>query len=287
MSSCLVDRRSEHANHERVQQEELDRRKRPAAMPDQQILADQHDGHEQQQGAPSPPETRSGHSDGWHDGTFSLSTFATGIFPSPGGKASMTDWDQRFRAGEYPTDPDPAPLLREYQDDLPTGRALDIATGTGRNAVFLAEAGYDVDALDSSLEGLKIARENARKRGVEDRCNWIQADAFDFDYPPATYDLITIRSFRILDRLPDIKAALAPDGVLYYQMHVRTEDPVDYGPSDHHRVAANELLRAALDLTVLVYREYVTGPPGNRGAYAQLLARNSSGHTQALPHRDD
>ncbi|MFW6384235.1 MAG: class I SAM-dependent methyltransferase [Halodesulfurarchaeum sp.] len=199
----------------------------------------------------------------------------------------MTEWDRRFRSGEYPTDPDPAPLLREYESDLPEGRALDVATGTGRNAVFLAQAGYEVDALDASRVGLEIARENARDRGVDDRCNWIQADAFEYGYPAATYDLITIRSFRILDRLPDIKAALASGGVLYYQMHVRTTNPVDYGPSDHHRVASNELLRAALDLTVLVYREYVTGPPGNRGAYAQLLARNSRGHSQSLPHRED
>jgi SAM-dependent methyltransferase len=198
----------------------------------------------------------------------------------------MTDWDQRFREGEYPTDPEPAPLLRRYTKALPAGRALDVASGTGRNAVFLAETGWEVDALDRSRVGLEIARENARDRGVEDRCNWIQADAFEYEYPAETYDLITIRSFRILDRLPDIKAALATDGVLYYQMHVRTTEPVDYGPSDHHRVAANELLRAALDLTVLSYRESVTGPPGDRGAYAQLVARHSQGPAQSLPHRD-
>ena len=52
----------------------------------------------------------------------------------------MTTWDERFREGEYPRDPDPSPVLRDYVSEFPDGGALDVATGTGRNAVFLAEA---------------------------------------------------------------------------------------------------------------------------------------------------
>ena len=196
----------------------------------------------------------------------------------------MTTWDDRFREGDYPLDPDPAPVLQQYIEAFPDGRALDIATGTGRNAVFLADHGYTVDALDKSREGLKIARENADKRGVSENCSWIHADAFEYAYPEDTYDVITIRSFHILDRLTDIKAALAPDGILYYQTHLRTTEPLDYGPSDRHRVGSNELLRACLDLTILHYREFATGSDDHRGAYAQVIARNSRGHTQPLPH---
>lgn len=196
----------------------------------------------------------------------------------------MTSWDERFRERSYPVDPDPAPVLRQYVEAFPDGRALDIATGTGRNAVFLAEEGYTVDGLDKSREGLKIARENAQKRGVNQRCNWIHADAFEYVYPEGTYDVITIRSFQIMERLADIKAALAPGGVLYYQPHLRTAGPLDYGPPDRNRVSANELLRGCLDLTVLHYRELQDGEAGHRGAHAQLIARNSSGHTQPHPH---
>jgi SAM-dependent methyltransferase len=197
----------------------------------------------------------------------------------------MTSWDERFRKREYPVDPDPDDLLQNAVSTFPEGRALDIATGTGRNAVFLAGEGYEVDALDKSREGLKIARENAEKRDVEHRCNWIEADAFEYEYPEATYDVITIQSFQVMARLSDIKAALAEDGILYYKVHMRTAESLDYGPSNRHRVAANELLRACLDLTVLSYREYTTDDAEHRGAYAQILARNSSGHTQ--PHPED
>lgn len=195
----------------------------------------------------------------------------------------MPSWDERFRKGEYPVDPDPAPVLQQYVETFPDGRALDIATGTGRNAVFLAEQGYTVDALDKSREGLEIARENAEKRGVADNCTWIHADAFEYSYPEGAYDVITIRSFQIIDRLTDIKAALAPGGILYYQPHMRTSEPLDYGPPNRRRVGANELLRACLDLTVLHYREFTTGEEDHRGAYAQVIARKSNGHTQPHP----
>jgi len=198
----------------------------------------------------------------------------------------MQDWDERFRAGEYPQDPDPAPVLERAVDSFPDGRALDIAAGTGRNAVFLAAEGYEVDALDRSREGLRIARENAEKRGVADRCSWIQADALDYDYPAEAYDAITCRSFRIADRLTDVKTALKPGGVLYYEDHLRTSEGVDYGPPDARRMGANELLRACLDLTVLHYREFRSGADGHRGAHAQIIARNSTGNTQPHPHRE-
>lgn len=196
----------------------------------------------------------------------------------------MTNWDERFREGNYPLDPDPSPILQQYVEAFPDGRALDIATGTGRNAVFLAEQGYTVDGLDKSREGLEIARKNAEKRNVGDNCTWIHADAFEYAYPEETYDVITIRAFQIMERLTDIKAALAPDGVLYYQPHLRTAEPLDYGPSDRLRVGTNDLLRACLDLTILHYREFTTGEDDHRGAYAQAIARNSGGHTQSHPH---
>jgi SAM-dependent methyltransferase len=197
----------------------------------------------------------------------------------------MTTWDERFRTDAYPRDPDPSPLLERAVGTFPDGRALDVATGTGRNAVFLAERGYRVDGIDRSREGLAIAAENARDRGVADATGWIQADVSSYEFPAATYDVVTISFYRAVDRLPDIKAALKPGGVLFYEHHLRTTDPTEAGPStDRYRFAANELLNSCLDMTVLHYeagREERSD--GRLGATARIVARNSTGQKQSYP----
>lgn len=193
-------------------------------------------------------------------------------------------WDERFRSGGYSRNPDPPPVLSQYVETFPDGTALDIATGTGRISVFHAVHGYAVDALDQSREGLEIARQNARDRGVASDIDWIQADALSFPYPAAEYAVITIRSFRIIDRLTDVKAALKPGGVLFYQDHLRTGEPMESGPSDdRQRVGTNELLRACLDLTVIHYKEF-TAKDGS-DAYAQIIARKPSGDADPPPAR--
>ncbi|WP_136716955.1 class I SAM-dependent methyltransferase [Halorientalis salina] len=197
----------------------------------------------------------------------------------------MTTWDDRFANGEYPQDPDPSSVLERYVETFPDGRALDIATGTGRNAVFLASEGYRVDAIDQSRAGLEIARENARERGVGDRIEWIQADVPSFGFPSETYDVITISFYRAVDRLPDIKEALRPGGVLFVEHHLRTTDPIESGPStDRYRFAANELLHASLDMTVLYYDERTEERgDGRRSATARVVARNTTGPRQSYP----
>lgn len=197
----------------------------------------------------------------------------------------MTTWDERFREGEYPQEPDPSAVLQRYVETFPDGRALDVATGTGRNAVFLAEQGYRVDALDRSREGLKIARQNAADRGVAGNTDWIRADATEYGYPADTYDVITISFYRAVDRLPDIKEALKADGVLFMQHHLRSTDPIEVGPSgDRYRFPANELLHVCLDLTVLYYDERTeVRPDGRESATAQVIARNAAAPRQSYP----
>jgi SAM-dependent methyltransferase len=194
----------------------------------------------------------------------------------------MTSWDERYRTGDYPTQPEPTPELRRFVDVFPDGRALDVATGSGRNALFLAEQGYDVHAVDSSEEGLAIARENAAERDLD--VEFERADVTEYDFPDGAYDVVTVTYFRTLDALADLKAALAPDGVLFYQHHLRTTEPTDRGPStDRYRFASNELLRGCLDLTVLHYAERTEVRDGRRSASVVLVARNSSGRAQSYP----
>lgn len=165
----------------------------------------------------------------------------------------MTDerahWNERYREREPPTEP--SDLLREWVDDLPGGRALDVATGGGRNAILLAEHDYSVDAIDVSEEGLEIARGRADEWGVSGRIEFVRDDVETHDFSVETYDAIVVSHYYSLNALPDLKEALAPGGVLLYEH--RLHPPGDR--SSRFRFRANELLRACLDLRIVGYEE--------------------------------
>ena len=199
----------------------------------------------------------------------------------------MTDdrerWNEKYSTDEeFELPDDPIPELARRIETLPSGRALDVATGTGRNARFLAAEGYEVDAVDVSDEALDRAASAAADEGIE--VNWIRADIDDFEFEAGAYDVITVSFFAALDRLPDLKEALAPGGVLVYEHHLRSSDEIDIGPSDRYRYPSNHLLHACLDLTILSYEER-TRPDreGRTQAVATLVGRNSTGGVQSYP----
>lgn len=191
-------------------------------------------------------------------------------------------WNERYRDAEFELPQAASPLLERCADWLPEGRALDVATGTGRNALFLAERGYAVDAVDVSDEALTTARDRAAARNVT--VNWIQADLDAYPLPTDAYEVIVVTFFHTLDRLPDLKEALAPGGVLLYEHHLRADPPAERGPStDRYRVRSNDLLRACLDLTILHYAERSRIQDGRRSAVVTIAARNSHGGAQSYP----
>ncbi|MFB6299432.1 MAG: class I SAM-dependent methyltransferase [Halobacteriales archaeon] len=202
----------------------------------------------------------------------------------------MTDereqWNTLYAGGTFDPSTEPSALLTAYIDTLPRGRALDIATGNGRNAVYLAEQGFDVDAIDIADQALARARDLAADRGVS--VNWIQADISSYPFPSATYDVVMASQYYKLDRITDFKGALTPGGYLLFEHHLRSADPVDIGPgTEHYRFGANELLRSCLDLTVLHYEEKSYERDGRTGAKAMLVARKSTGAAQSYPRRKD
>ncbi|MFT4884178.1 MAG: SAM-dependent methyltransferase [Natronomonas sp.] len=180
-------------------------------------------------------------------------------------------WDDRYRDADFELPADPSPVLVEHVGDFPSGRALDVATGTGRNALFLAEGGFAVDAIDVSRVALDEARQRAHERSLS--ANWIQTDFDAHCFPPNRYAVVAVALFDARDRLDDLKDALRPGGVLVYDHHLRTPGPYDHGPSDRYRFAPGELRAACEDMTILHYAER----PGERAdgerATVELVAR--------------
>jgi 2-polyprenyl-3-methyl-5-hydroxy-6-metoxy-1,4-benzoquinol methylase len=101
----------------------------------------------------------------------------------------VADWNERYSRGEHIIK-EPLPLLLKVVDGLKPGRALDLACGPGRHAIFLADRGWQVTAVDASHVGIELAKTVARTRGVE--VDWRVADLErgEFEIEAEAYDLI-------------------------------------------------------------------------------------------------
>jgi SAM-dependent methyltransferase len=96
-------------------------------------------------------------------------------------------WNERYRASELVWSAGPNQFVERELADLPTGRAVDLAAGEGRNAIWLARQGWQVTAVDFAQVALDKGRELAGDLPVE----WVCADATRWT-GPATYDLCVI-----------------------------------------------------------------------------------------------
>lgn len=95
-------------------------------------------------------------------------------------------WDERYQSEDFVYGTEPNDFLRSQIDHLPAGRILCLAEGEGRNAVFLAQRGFTVTAVDQSAVGLAKAERLAAQRGV--RIETVVADLTDFHIDPEAWD---------------------------------------------------------------------------------------------------
>ena len=193
-------------------------------------------------------------------------------------EADLRKWNERYRAGAYSDRRHPTALLARFAGQLRGGRALDVACGAGRNALFLAEAGFEVDAIDISEAGLERLRAEASAADLE--INAISAD-LEHGIPDtltltSDYDLIVMVRYVNLPLVVSLAARLGPTGILISEQHLRTNEDVIGPRNPAYRLAPNELLDTVPDLRVHYYREgIVTDPDGRRAALAQLVASNA------------
>jgi len=154
---------------------------------------------------------------------------------------------------------------------LTRGRALDVASGIGRNALYLAKLGFEVDAIDISTAALDRLSDTAKSQGVNVTC--IQADLDAADLPADSYDLIVMVRYTNAELIARLLPKLTSSGFFLCEEHLATEREV-IGPSNPaFRMAANELLHLAGNLRVLFYKEgVVEDPDGRLAALAQIVA---------------
>jgi len=132
------------------------------------------------------------------------------------------DWNRRYAAAELDWSAGPNRLFAAEVADLPAGRALDLACGRGRNAIWLAEQGWDVTAVDYAEVALEKARAIAARRGVAP--HFVHADLLEYRPADGAFDLVAVLYLQLpaAERhvvLQRAAAAVAPGGTFLLVGH--------------------------------------------------------------------
>lgn len=144
-------------------------------------------------------------------------------------------WDERYSTSDYIWNAGPNAFVAEHVAGLPPGRAIDLAAGEGRNAVWLAERGWQATAVDFSPVGLEKAARLAADRGVSITIEVADVTTWE---PAAPVDLVVIAYLQL--PVPQQVAVLRraaswvqPGGTVFVVAHDRTNVEHGYGgPSD-------------------------------------------------------
>ena len=157
-----------------------------------------------------------------------------------------------------------APLVSAIASRLKPGRALDLASGAGRNALWLAERGWKVTAVDASAEAIDSLRQAAAGRGVTVEARVADLEKGEYAIEPAHWDLVVITYYLQRDLFEPAKRGVAPGGVLIAIVLL--------GGEGRFRAAPGELRGYFAGWEILHDRE---GPPADspHRAVAEIAAR--------------
>ena len=196
-------------------------------------------------------------------------------------QADRDKWDTRYLGGAYEARVNPSALLADWVGRLEVAgaapRAIDIACGAGRNALFLARRGWHVDAVDISPVALGRLRAAANAASLPVTCA-------ETDLEPASsaldgiddrrYDLALLIRYADTALVEALPRVIAPGGYLIAEMHLQTDAAVAGPRSPRFRVAPGELRRAATAFEQIYYNEgLLADPDGRTVALAQLVGR--------------
>lgn len=135
-------------------------------------------------------------------------------------------WDERYLSAPSLWSGRPNPHLVAETVDLTPGSALDAGTGEGADAIWLAENGWRVTAVDLSTVALERGRKQADSLGtsIAEKIKWLHADLTQWEPPASSFDLVSVQFIQMLtvERLPiyqRLADAVSPNGVLLIVGH--------------------------------------------------------------------
>jgi len=163
---------------------------------------------------------------------------------------------------------EPAQFLVDNIELLPKGRVLDVAMGSGQNAIYLAKMGFDVEGVDISHEAVNTALNWARSAGVSIR---VQVADLEGDYyvEKGVYDVIICFNYLHRSLIPQIKDGLRKGGMVVYETFIVDQAQFGKPKNPDYLLKHNELLNMFRDFRCLYYRE---GIIEDRKATAGIIA---------------
>lgn len=182
----------------------------------------------------------------------------------------MPDWDERYRRGEHTND-EPHPLVVEFASQLNPGRALDVACGAGRHAIYLAERGWQVTAVDYSSVAIEILRERARERGVFIDARIADLERDEFVIEPDAYDLIVNCCYLQRNLFQSIKAGVRIGGIVIAVIAMVDGDPDIEPMNPAFLLKPGELCAEFADWRLLRDFEGRRAGSGHRRAMAEIV----------------
>jgi tellurite methyltransferase len=185
------------------------------------------------------------------------------------GAMNIAGWEEKYRSGDRGKEDEPTILLVEVAEKLTPGIAADLACGTGRNALYLAERGWDVTAVDGSETAVELVERRSLARSLRIRTN--VADLVDpkFTLRSDTFDLILIAFYLQRDLFAKAKAAVRPNGVIVAIAH--TPEPGEKW--SEKRAAPGELRQFFDGWQILWEYEGPSRDPAHRRPVAEIVAR--------------
>ncbi len=168
----------------------------------------------------------------------------------------------------------PSPFLTQNITLLPRGRALDIAMGSGRNTVYLAKMGFDVEGVDFSKEAIENALKEAENADVKIKAQVADIEARDYSIEKNAYDVIICFNYLHRPLIHQIKKGLKKSGVIVYETYIIDQAQFGKPSNPDFLLKHNELLEMFRDFRCLRYYEGITD---DKKAIARIIAEKYPG----------
>jgi len=151
---------------------------------------------------------------------------------------------------------DPSPWLTSHRHLLPaSGDALDLACGSGRNAIWLAEEGFQTLAVDRNATALDALNQEAAQRGLPVRTQVVDLENGEPFLEANTFDLIVVVHYLHRPLFPNLVQALRPQGALVYETFTRAQAARGKPTNPAFLLESGELVTLVRPLEILVSRE--------------------------------